>query len=183
MRKANDSIRFDSIVSIAVRWTFPALFCNPIYGSVRGKYSAASSANNAISGRDSSLWEKTNKPRSNSLSWITLFDPFRLFFDQTSPSVYPFSTLFTLSLSLCPIVENRIELLSVDGQFSVGESSHKRYKEFRIRFFRNCRFGKCSPRYLDGRSFGRLQFKMIKNMINLSTSWIIYSYYILTFET
>lgn len=142
------TIRFDSIVSIAARRTFPALFCNPIYGSVRGKYSAASSANNAISGRDSSLWEKTNKPRSNSLSWITLFDPFRLFFHQTSPSVYPFSTLFVLSLSLSfslrPIAENRIELLSVDDQFSVGEFSYKRYKEFRIRFFRNCRFGECN---------------------------------------
>lgn len=93
--------RFDSIISIAVRWTFPALFCNPIYGSVRGKYSAAFSANNAISGRDSSLREKTNKPRSNSLSWITLSDPLRPFFDQTSPSVYPvFYVIRSLSFSL-----------------------------------------------------------------------------------
>lgn len=78
----------------------------------------------------------------------SLFDPFRLFFHQTSPSVYPFSTLFVLSLSLSfslrPIAENRIELLSVDDQFSVGEFSYKRYKEFRIRFFRNCRFGECN---------------------------------------
>lgn len=77
-------------------------------------------------------------------------------------------------------MENRIELLSVDGQFSVGESSHKRYKEFRIRFFRNCRFGKCNACLDRGRSFGRLQFKMIKNMINLLISWTVC--YILTFD-
>lgn len=62
--------RFDSIVSIEP--FRPAFSRNPIYRSVRGKCcSAASPANNAISRRDSSLCE-TNKPRSNSLSRITL---------------------------------------------------------------------------------------------------------------